>query len=124
YNISKNSIQSNQNNNYYYDNIDAKINFTLFKHIVFTSEYQRTSYYGLAAGYNQQVNLLSSSLAYKFLKKNQAELKLSIFDVLDSNNSISRTVSSNYIEDNQTQVLKQYCMLHFTYTFKHIRTNS
>lgn len=121
YNISKNSIQSNQSNDYYYDNIDAKINFTIFKHIVFTSEYQRTSYYGLAAGYNQQVNLLSSSLAYKFLKKNQAELKLSVFDVLNSNNSISRSISANYIEDSQTRVLKQYCMLHFTYTFKHIK---
>lgn len=122
YNISKNSIQSNQNNNYYYDNIDAKINFTIFKHIVFTSEYQRTSNYGLATGYNKQVNLLSSSLAYKFLKKNQAELKLSVFDVLNNNNSISRTVSSNYVEDNQTRVLQQYLMFYFTYTFKQIKT--
>ncbi|MBL7936179.1 MAG: outer membrane beta-barrel protein [Bacteroidia bacterium] len=121
YNISVNSIQSNQNNNYYYDNIDAKLNLTFFKHLVFTSEFQRTSYYGLAAGYNQKVNLLSSSIAYKFLKNNSAEIKLSAFDLLNNNNSITRTISSNYIEDNQTKVLTQYFMLYFTYTFKHIK---
>ncbi len=122
YNINVNSIQSNQNNNYYYDNIDAKLNFTLFKHLVLTSEFQRTSYYGLAAGYNQQVNLLSSSIAYKFLKNNAAEIKLSAFDLLNNNNSITRTISSNYIEDNQTKVLSQYFMFHLTYNFKQIKS--
>lgn len=121
YNISKNSIQTNQNNNYYYDNIDAKFNFTIFKSFVFTSEYLRTAYHGLAADYNKQVNLLSSSIAYKFLKTRQAEVKLSVFDVLDKNNSINRTISSNYLEDNQTKVLQQYVMLNFTYTFKQFK---
>ncbi|MGZ4058112.1 MAG: outer membrane beta-barrel protein [Bacteroidia bacterium] len=118
YNINKNSIQASQNNNYIYSNIDAKLNIMVYKKIVFSSEYAYTGYSGISSEYNQGVNLLSCSVAYKFLKKKQAEIKASIFDVLNKNKSITRTIASNYIEDNKTNALQQYFMLHFTYTFK------
>ena len=54
----------------------------------------------------------------KFLKNKAAELKLSVFDLLKQNQSISRTVEANYIEDTQSQVLQQYFMLTFTYSLK------
>ena len=54
----------------------------------------------------------------KFLKKKAGELKLSVFDLLKQNQSITRTVTGAYIEDVQSQVLQQYFMLTFTYSLK------
>jgi uncharacterized membrane protein len=46
------------------------------------------------------------------------ELKLSVFDLLKQNKSISRNVTDSYIQDVQNQVLQQYFMLTFTYKLK------
>lgn len=54
----------------------------------------------------------------KFLRNKAGELKLSVFDLLKQNTSITRTVESNYIEDVQNQVLTQYFMLTFSYKLK------
>ena len=58
----------------------------------------------------------------KFLKKQAAELKLSVFDLLKQNRSITRTVTDSYIEDVQNQVLTQYFMLTFSYKLKNFGT--
>jgi hypothetical protein len=50
------------------------------------------------------------------------ELKLSVFDLLKQNQSITRTVESNYIEDTRSRVLTQYFMLTFTYSLKNFGT--
>ena len=58
----------------------------------------------------------------KILKKQAGELKLSVFDLLKQNQSISRTITGPVTEDLQTQVLKQYFMLTFTYKLKNFGT--
>jgi hypothetical protein len=45
-------------------------------------------------------------------------LKISAFDILNQNNSITRTVTETFVEDNITRVLNQYFMLTFTYTLR------
>ncbi len=76
------------------------------------------SYSGLSGGYNQSFWLWNAGVGKKFLKKKQGELKLTVFDLLKQNQSISREVTSTYITDSQTQVLQQYFMLTFTYSLK------
>jgi hypothetical protein len=43
------------------------------------------------------------------------KLKFSVHDLLNQNESITRTVTQNYILDSRTTVLKRYFMLTFTY---------
>jgi hypothetical protein len=81
-------------------------------------EYNNTYYSGLTGSFNQNINLLNASVAYKFLKNQNAELRLFAFDILEQNNSIARTTTETYIEDSQTNILKRYFMLSFTYNFK------
>jgi hypothetical protein len=45
-----------------------------------------------------------------------------VFDLLKQNQSISRTVTSDGIEDRQSLVLQQYFMLTFTYNLKNFGT--
>ena len=54
----------------------------------------------------------------KFLKNNAGELKLTVFDILKQNNSVSRNVTETYIQDVTNHVLTQYAMLTFTYTLR------
>ena len=76
------------------------------------------SYTGLSTGLNQSFWLWNAGIGKKFLKNNAAELKLTVFDLLKQNQSITRTVSANYIEDARYNVLEQYFMLTFTYNLK------
>lgn len=75
-------------------------------------------YKGLGATFNVNYFLLNGGAGVKFLKNNAAELRFTVFDIFNQNNSINRTVTETYTEDSQNQVLKQYYMLTFTYTFK------
>jgi hypothetical protein len=58
------------------------------------------------------------AVAKKFLKNQRGELRLSVFDLLDQNQSITRTVTETYIEDVNTRVIQQYFMLTFTLNLK------
>lgn len=73
---------------------------------------------GLSNGLNQSYWLWNAAIGKKFLADKAAELKLSVFDLLKQNQSITRTVSENYIEDVQNRMLQQYFMLTFTYKLK------
>ena len=76
------------------------------------------TYSGLSGGLNQSFWLWNAAIGKKFLKNKAGELKLSVFDLLKQNQSITRTITDTYIQDIQTQVLRQYFMLTFTYSLK------
>lgn len=67
---------------------------------------------------DQRFWLWNAAIGKKFLKNKAGELKLSVFDLLKQNQSITRTIADTYIQDVQTQVLRQYFMLTFTYSLK------
>jgi hypothetical protein len=67
---------------------------------------------------DQSFWLWNISAGKKFLKQQQGELKLTVFDLLKQNRAISRTVTEAYVEDTQSRVLQQYFMMTFTYKLK------
>lgn len=73
---------------------------------------------GLSAGLNQNFGLWNAGFGKKFLPKNAGEIKLSVFDLLKQNQSVSRVVDEAKIVDAQNLVLQQYFMLTFTYSLK------
>jgi outer membrane receptor protein involved in Fe transport len=118
YNVVRNTIQPNLNNNYYTQGITGRINWIFGKGFLIQSDINNQSYRGLGQGYNQNFTLWNASVGKKFLKNNAGELKLTVFDILKQNNSISRTVTETYVQDVTSRVLTQYAMLTFTYTLK------
>jgi len=73
---------------------------------------------GSSNTFNTSFLLWNAGLGYKFLKNNLGELRLTVFDILKQNNSISRNTADTYYEDVKSNVLQQYYMLTFTYTIK------
>tara|TARA_R110002124_G_scaffold79139_2_gene210651 strand:- start:675 stop:1541 length:867 start_codon:yes stop_codon:yes gene_type:complete len=118
YNIVRNTIQPNLNNNYFTQGITGRLNVIFGKGIVFQTDVNNQSYRGLGEGYNQNFTLWNASVGKKFLKNNAGELKLTVFDILKQNNSISRNITETYIQDVTNRVLTQYAMLTFTYTLR------
>jgi hypothetical protein len=68
-----------------------------------------------AAAYNASVPLLSPSIAKQVFKKKNGEIRLSVFDLLDQNTSVSKSVTSNLESYTRTNTLTRYAMLTFTY---------
>jgi hypothetical protein len=118
YNYVSNTLQHNLNSTYYNVLSKAKITYSPVKWLQVQAEFSNQSYSGLTGGYNQDISLLNGSLAYKFLKSQNAELRFYVFDILNQNKSIQRTTTETYIEDSRTTVLQRYFMLTFTYNFR------
>jgi hypothetical protein len=118
FNQVNNSIQPDLNTHYFSQTAGARINLLSKSGWVFQNDLNNQSYRGLTDGYNQNFWLWNMSIGKKFLKGQNGELKLSVFDLLKQNQSISRSVEETYIEDVQTQVLPQYFMLTFTYRIR------
>ncbi|MES2131497.1 MAG: TonB-dependent receptor [Bacteroidota bacterium] len=113
-----NTLQTSSNTTYFSQNTRLKVTLNPYKGIVIQSEYTNTYYSGLTSAYNQSISLWNAALGYKFLKNKQAEIRLTVYDILNQNNSVSRTNTDSYIQDSQTNVLNRYYLVTFTYNFK------
>jgi hypothetical protein len=114
----KNSLQPQLDNNYFITNAGVKLNLLSKKGWLLNNDLSNQSYRGLSDGFNQNYWLWSVAVAKKIFKKQEGEVRLSVFDLLNQNQSITRTVAETYIEDVNTKVVKQYFMLTFTYNLK------
>ena len=118
FNNAKNTLQPNSDNKYFSHTTTAKLNLLTKKGWLFNTDLSNQIYSGLSDGYNQSYWLWNMAVAKKILKGQKGEIRLSVFDLLDQNQSISRNVTETYFEDVTTMVLKQYFMLTFTYNLK------
>ena len=109
---------NNTNTNYVNQSAGLQINLLSKKGWFVQNDINYQINTGLSAGFNQNYGLWNAAVGRKFLKKNVGELKLSVYDLLKQNQSITRTVYNGYIEDVQSVVLRQYFMLTFTYSLK------
>lgn len=118
YNIVRNSIQQQSNNNFFTQGMGGRVNWIFGKGFLFQTDLNNQSFRGLGEGFNQNFTLWNASFGKKFMKNNAAELKVTMFDILGQNNSISRSVTETYQQDVISQVLTRYAMLTFTYNLR------
>lgn len=124
YNIVKNSVQKQSDNNFITQATTFKLNWIFLDGFVVNTDVVYTIYSGLNQSYNQDYFLWNAYVGYKFFKDRSLEAKVSVFDLLDQNRSIGRTVTGNYTEDYNTTVLKRYFMFTLTYTFKKFKSGT
>ena len=118
FSVVKNSIQPQLDNNYITQSASLQLNLLSKTGWFFQNDITNQSYTGLSAGFNQSYWLWNMGVGKKFLKDQSGEVKLSVFDLLKQNRSITRSITETYIEDVQTDVLRQYFLLTFTYKLK------
>jgi len=118
YNLVNNTVRSETNNNYMQQTGNFRSNLQSGKGWVFSSDLSYTGFSGLGSSFRQNFILWNLGIGKKFLKNQAGELKITAFDILGQNNSLSRTVTETYVEDVQTRVLQRYFMLNFTYNIR------
>jgi len=121
YNVVNNSVQTQGNTDYYSHTASFKFNWIFLKNVVFNTNITDNYYTAFSSTGNQDYILWNAYIAYKLLKKQALEARISVFDLLNQNKSISRTVTETYIENDVTQVLKQYFMFQLTYTIRNFK---
>lgn len=121
YNIVNNTIQGAGSNNFYNHVASARVNWIFLKNFVFNTNITNNYYTAFSSTGDQSFLLWNTYVGYKFFKK-ALEARVSVYDLLNQNTSISRTVTETYIENANTQVLKQYFMFQLTYTVRNFKS--
>jgi hypothetical protein len=117
-NYIQNTLQKQLNSNYFDQSTQVKVNWVIWKGLLLNTDVSYQYYNGLSQNFNQKYFLWNGAIAYKFLKDQNAEIRFSVFDMLNQNKSVQRNITDTYIEDTQTNVLQRYFMLIFTYNLK------
>ncbi|HEY2722211.1 MAG TPA: outer membrane beta-barrel protein, partial [Chitinophagaceae bacterium] len=114
YNI-KYSVNSLLNDNYFSQTYTADISYAFPKDFILATDFEDYVNTGRADGFNQSIPLWNASVSKDIFKKKNGEIKLSVNDILNQNQSITRTTSDNYIQDTKTNVLRRYFLISFLY---------
>lgn len=81
---------------------------------VFGNDFGYTYNSNIADGFKKDFYLWNSSLAYSFFSK-KLTAKVKVYDLLNQNQSTTRTISPTTIRDEENVVLKRYLMFSLTY---------
>ncbi len=118
YNLVKSSIQENRNTEYYSHETRLDLYWNFWKGFFISTNVNNQFYVGLGEEYDQSVWLMNADFGYRFPPTQNLELKMTVFDLLNQNTSINRSVTDVYIETERTDVLRQFFMLTLTYNLR------
>ncbi|OFY42267.1 MAG: hypothetical protein A2X18_12990 [Bacteroidetes bacterium GWF2_40_14] len=110
------SIEQYQKADTWTNSVTLSMNWTLPAGFNLTSDFDYRFYIGFGEGYNESAAVWNAE-ASKLLFKKMGTLRLKIFDILNQTKTFRRTTADNYIEDVETNALRQYIMLSFTWRF-------
>lgn len=105
------SVNKSLNEDYFTQNYSGDFAYTFKGDIILVTEFDYFINTGRAEGYNQSVPLWNARISKQFFKRKNGELRFSVNDILNQNQSITRTSSDNYIQDTRSIVLRRYFLI-------------
>lgn len=115
YNNVKYSVSPVQNANYFTQTYSGDVSYSFKKGLMLSTDVDYYVNSGRTSGFNQSIPLWNASVSQQLFKKKNGELKFSINDILNQNQSITRNTGDNYIEDVKSMVLRRYFMVSFLF---------
>lgn len=103
--------------NYSIDNVNTAsqalkmelTNYVFKSRLVFGNDFEYNTNSNIVPGFKKDFYFWNTSLGYSFSNK-QFTAKMKIYDVLNQNQSVRRTISNAYFEDREDLILKRYFM--------------
>ena len=92
----------------------GQLNWQFLTALKVVLECGRTNYFGSGTSRFNAV-ISNAALAYKFMKGKKGELRFSINDIFNQDNSFYQTTTELYRREMTTNILGRYAMLSFTY---------
>ena len=114
----ENTLNPNGNSQFFQQRFRVNFNWIFWKGIIYRLDLNHQINTGLNAGFNTTFSLVNMSLGKKIFKNQRGEVSLQVVDLLNQNASVRRNISETFIEDIQTNVLKQYVLFSFTYNLR------
>ncbi len=118
YNFTKNNVQTNSKNEYLVHNGFASLYLTVYEGIFIKSDFTYYNNPGLGSGIKQRYYLLNAGIGTKLFANDVGEIKFEVFDLLNQNESLNKTITETYIEEKNNKVLQRYYLLTFTYNMR------
>jgi len=115
YNNARYTLQENLNTEYFTQTYSADFSYTFKKNIMVSTDFDLLVNSGRADGFNQTIPMWNAGLSKQFLKNKAAEVKFTVYDILNQNKAITRNIGENYFEDNRTNVIRRFFLLSLTY---------
>ncbi len=118
-NVNYNSVRFSENKtnntNYFNYTLTLDFNVNLPLGFIVGGDLDYIANTGRGEGFNNQFTMVNGFVSKTVFSKKQGLLKFQVFDLLNQNVSVNRTVMDNYIEDTRSMVLNRYFMLSFSY---------
>lgn len=118
YNQVKNSVRTTSDQNYYNLNSRARFFWIFWDGFLIQADASHQYDSGLSGSYNRNDVVCNASIGKKIFSNDQGEIRLSVFDIFNKNNSIQRNVTDLYYEDTRSNVLGRYFLFTFTYNLR------
>jgi len=88
-------------------------NYVFKSKLVFGNDFEYNTTSNIAPGFKRDFYFWNTSLGYSFFNK-QLTAKVKVYDVLNQNQSVRRTITNTYFEDREDLILKRYVMFSLT----------
>lgn len=109
------TVDQSLNEDYLTQTYTGDVSYNFPKNFILSTDFSYLLNTGRADGYNQTIPLWNASLRKQVFKKKNGELRFSVNDILNQNQSITRNASDNYVEDTRSMVLRRYFMVSFLF---------
>lgn len=110
-----NTVSADNNSSYINHSAGLKFGWIFWKGFSLSSTVTYTGYTGLDL---QDYWICNASLGKKFLKNNQAEIKIEAYDLFRQNKSFVHQIAGSYYDYIRSNVMEPYFMLSFVYTIR------
>ena len=117
YNLLRNSKQTNSNRETFDYYVGGSTNINLPWKLYFSTDVNCRFKNGYSGSFDNSEVLWNAQLSKNFLKNEAATIRIKVYDILQQQSNLSRTVSETMMSDTEYNTLGSYFMVHFVYRF-------
>ncbi len=118
YTDTKYDKSTSYSNSYFSQETRLRFFWQFWKGFTINTDASHQYYSGLSSSYDNNTVSWNFSIGKKIFSDYSGEIKFTINDILDQNQSVQRNTSDSYYEDSISNVLGKYYFLSFTYNIR------
>lgn len=113
--VTRNNLNSQVDRTTHIYSLSANTNINLPWDMFFSTDISLASRHGFSEGYDRNIVMWNAQLSKNFLKNKQATIRFKVYDILQMQSNTFRTVSFDYTQDTETNMVGSYFIVHFVY---------